>query len=108
MANYRVSFLRTNGWTRLGMAGAAGAVFLTPMLWAMGSFGAAEESIHRAIIFAVAGLWLFIAVGYLVGWALQGFVVRQKVVEEESEDGPAHRPAPPPPSRPAPPKGGAH
>ncbi|OAN50595.1 hypothetical protein A6A04_17930 [Paramagnetospirillum marisnigri] len=70
------------------------------MLWALGSFGASDEALHRAIIFAVAGLWCFIATGLALGWAIQGFVIRQKAAEEDSDEPPAassHRPPPSPP-----------
>ncbi|TAN61884.1 MAG: hypothetical protein EPN20_11640 [Magnetospirillum sp.] len=108
MAAYRVSFIKASGWTRLGLAGAAAALFCAPMLWALGSFGFAEEAIHRAIIFGLSGVWCFIALGYMVGWAMQGFIIRQKVVEEDSDDAPAaHRPPPAPaPARAAPPPRG--
>jgi hypothetical protein len=107
MAAHRVSFIKAGGWTRLGVAGAAAVLFSAPMLWALGSFGFAEEAIHRAIIYALSGTWCLLAFGYLVGWAVQGFVIRQKVVEEEDEDA---RPSAPPPSRPAPPpsRSGGH
>ena len=100
MAAYRVSFTKAGGWTRLGVAGAAAMLFSAPMLWALGSFGFAEEAIHRAIIYAISASWSLLAFGYLVGWAVQGFVIRQKVAEEEDEDS---RPSAPPPSRPSPP-----
>jgi hypothetical protein len=113
MSSYRVSFMKAGGWTRLGLAAGAAAASSAPMLWALGSFGAAEEAIHRAIIYAVSGFWLFLAAGYLTGWAMQGFIIRQKVAEEDADDGPARRPTPPPgppPSaRPAPPpRSGGH
>jgi len=101
MAAYRVSFIKASGWTRLGLAGAVGVLFSTPMLWALGSFGFADEALHRAIVFALSGVWCPIAVGYLVGWGVQGFVIRQRVVEEDSDDAPAHRPPPGPPPGPA-------
>jgi hypothetical protein len=105
---YRISFIKAGGWTRLGLAGGVAAAFTTPMLWALGSFGAGDEAIHRAIVHGLSALWMFIAAGYLTGWALQGFVIRQKAAEEDSEDSPP-RSAPPPPPRPAPPpKSGGH
>lgn len=110
MAAYRVSFIKASGWTRLGLAGAVGVLFSTPMLWALGSFGFADEAIHRAIVFALSGVWCPIAIGYLIGWAVQGFIIRQRVVEEDSEDSiptpAAHRPPPGPPAGGSPPRGG--
>ena len=103
MAAYRVSFIKASGWTRLGLAGAAGVLFTAPMLWALGSFGFADEAIHRAIVFTLSGVWCPIAVGYLVGWAVQGFVIRQRVVEDDDAAAPAAHP----PSRPAGPPPGA-
>ena len=112
MAAYRVSFIKASGWTRLGLAGAAGVLLSTPMLWALGSFGFADEAIHRGIVFALSGVWCPIAVGYLIGWAVQGFIIRQRVVEEDSEDAaPSSSSRPPsgpppgaPPARGAPPQ----
>lgn len=102
MAN-KISFIKSAGWTRLGLAGAMAAVFSAPMLWALGSFGASDEAIHRAIVFGLSGLWFFVATGYLIGWALQGFIIRQKVSEEESNEtmgGGGYRPPSPPPGPP--------
>jgi fatty acid desaturase len=103
MASYRISFFRAQGWTRAGLALAAFVLFSAPMLWALGWFGASDEAMHRAIIYALSGLWAFVALGYLTGWALQGFVIRQKVADEDAEDGPpagSHRPTPPLPPKP--------
>lgn len=110
---YRISFIKASGWTRLGLAGAVAALFSAPMLWALGSFGATDEAIHRAIVFGLSGLWFFVATGYLIGWALQGFIIRQKASDEDAEDGPGSRPSGPPPGpppsrgAPPPPRGGA-
>ena len=107
MAAYRVSFIKASGWTRLGLAGAVGVLFSTPMLWALGSFGFADEALHRAIVFALSGVWCPIAVGYLVGWAVTGFMVKIKDGEGEEKESRRpeipHRPtipAPPPAGRP--------
>ncbi|CAA7624761.1 hypothetical protein [Magnetospirillum sp. SS-4] len=112
MSSYRVSFIKASGWTRLGVAAGTAAALSAPMLWALGSFGLAEEAIHRAIVYAGAGLWLFLAAGWLTGWAIQGFVIRQKATEDEADDRPPQRPTPPPApphSRPAPPpRQGSH
>lgn len=114
---YRVTFLRPGGWTRLGGAGAVGVIFATPMLWALGGFGDGDDSVQRAVIFLLSGVWFFVTFGYMVGWALRGFIVRLKEADED-EDAPPHRPggpahlpphqpshppaphAPPPPHRP--------
>ncbi len=112
MSSYKVSFIKSSGWTRLGLAAGTAAALSAPMLWAMGSFGLAEEAIQRAVIYAGSGLWLFLTTGYLVGWAIQGFVIRQKVSDEEGEDRPPQRPTPPPApahARPSsPPRQGSH
>ncbi|MDO8606692.1 MAG: hypothetical protein Q7R40_09165 [Phaeospirillum sp.] len=110
MAAYRVSFIKAGGWTRLGLAGAVGVLLSTPMLWALGSFGFADEAIHRAIVFALSGVWCPIAVGYLIGWAVQGFIIRQRVVEEDDDSIPTpaatpHRPPPGPPGGGSPARG---
>lgn len=111
MSSYRISFLRSAGWTRLGLAGAVAALFGGPMLWALGAFGTGDEALNRAVIFVIAGLWFFVAVFYVIGWALQGFVVRVKVPEDDADDGPPRRPGaapPPPPSASRPPARTGH
>jgi len=105
-AAYRFNPTRSSGWFRLGVAAAAAVVCVTPMLWAVGGFGPSDDAIHRAVVFAFFGIWLGIGVGYLIGWALSGFMV--KVKEGDGEEGarrpePPHRPAPPPPKPAAPP-----
>lgn len=105
MSTYRFSWLRPNGWSRLGGAGAVAVLFLTPMLWATGAFGTGEDNIRRALIFLFAGLWLCVGTGYAVGWALRGFMVRLKDHDDEEEGG--HRPAAPPAHAAHPPAGGA-
>jgi hypothetical protein len=103
MSTYKISYLRPAGWTRLGLAGAVGVLFASPMLWALGAFGAGDEALHRVVIFALAGLWFFVGTFYVIGWALQGFVVRIKNPDEDGDEAPARRPSPgpsAPPSRP--------
>lgn len=95
MSAYRVSYIRSAGWTRLGLAGAVGCLFASPMMWAMGIFGSGDDALHRALIFGLAGLWFFVATFYVIGWAVQGFVVRLKTTDEEGDDHPASV-APPP------------
>ncbi len=90
---YRFSWLRPGGWTRLGVAGGLAVVFGTPMLWALGVFGRGPESISLAVVFLMSGLWLFIALGYGVGWALRGFMVKVKAEGEDDEGGDPHPPA---------------
>jgi len=85
MTGYRVSFIRSSGWTRLGLAGAVLCLFLTPMLWSFGVFGEGDVAMRRAIVFAVSGAWLFGLGFFLVGWALQGFVVRVRTAEDEDD-----------------------
>lgn len=106
MAAYRFSWYRPDGWTRLGMAGAVAVIFLTPMLWSLGVFGEGDETMKRALIFGFAGLWFFVGFGYMLGWAVRGFLVRIKDPGEDEDGhrptGPAHPPAGahPPPHRP--------
>ncbi|EPY03006.1 hypothetical protein [Magnetospirillum fulvum] len=102
MTGYRVSFIRSSGWTRLGLAGAVLCLFLTPMLWSFGLFGEGDVALKRAIVFAVSGAWLFGLGFFLVGWALQGFVVRVRSSEDEDEHHSAARPSGAPPGRRAP------
>jgi hypothetical protein len=98
--SYKFSILRPSGWTRLGVAGAIGVFFATPMLWALGVFGDGEPALQRALVFMLSAVWFFVATFYTIGWALKGFVVRMKEAEDE-EEAPAHRPSAPPPPRPA-------
>lgn len=93
MSSYRFSWLRPNGWNRLGGVGALAVLFATPMLWAVGGFGAGDDNIRRALIFLFAGMWMFVAIGFGVSWALRGFMVRLK---DADEDEGAHRPTAPP------------
>ncbi len=102
MSTYRFSWHRPGGWTRLGAAGAVGILFVTPVLWSLGVFGAAEDTLKRAMIFAFAGMWFCVGFGYMLGWALMGFMVKLK---DHDEDEDAHKHAPP--SRP-PAASGAH
>lgn len=102
MSTYRFSWLRPGGWTRLGGVGAVGVLFATPMLWALGVFGEGDDTLKRAMIFLFAGMWFFVGTGYVLGWAIRGFVVRMKEPDDD-DDAPAHRP----PSPPHPPGAGA-
>lgn len=94
MSTYRFSWLRPNGWNRLGAVGAVAVMFATPMLWSLGLFGTGDDTIRRALIFLFAGMWMFVGSGYVLGWALRGFMVRLK--EHDDEDDVGHRPAAPP------------
>lgn len=100
MSTYRISYIRASGWTRLGLAGAVGTLFGTPMMWALGVFGTGDDALHRAVVFGLAGLWFFVGTFYVIGWAVQGFVIRMKAPDEDADDGPAHRPSAAPPPRP--------
>lgn len=95
MSTYRFSWLRSNGWTRLGGVGAVAVMFSTPMMWALGVFGSDDEALKRAMIFLFAGMWFFVATFYVLGWAIRGFMVRLKDHDEDDEF-PAHRPPGPP------------
>ncbi len=109
MSGFRVSYVKASGWTRLGLAGAVAVLFGTPMLWALGTFGAGDDALHRGAVFGLAGLWFAVATGYLVGWAVQGFVIRTKAATDEEADEQPSRPSPPPPPRGGPPqRSGSH
>ncbi len=90
-ATYRFSLLRAEGWARLGFAGAVAVLFGTPMLWALGVFGADQPAMIHAVIFMFAGVFLTLGLGYAIGWAVRGFTVRLKDAADEDEA--AHRPA---------------
>lgn len=99
MTGYRVSFIRSSGWTRLGLAGAVLCLFLTPILWSFGLFGDSDMALKRAIVFAASGAWLFGLGFFLIGWALQGFVVRVRNADDEDEPHGGGRSSAPPPGR---------
>lgn len=101
MSSYRFSWLRPNGWNRLGGVGAVAVLFATPMLWATGVFGNGDDNIKRALIFLFAGMWMFVGIGFAFSWALRGFMVRLK----DDDDDVGHRPMAP---AHAPPPHGAH
>lgn len=103
MTGYRLSFIRSSGWTRLGLAGVVLCLFFTPMLWSFGLFGEDEAALKRATVFALSGAWLSGLGLFLVGWALQGFVVRVRTAEDEDEH---QRPSGPPTGHP--PAAGRH
>lgn len=106
MSTYRFSWLRPNGWGRLGGAGAVVVLCVTPMLWSLGLFGNGDDTLKRALVFLFSGMWLFVAGGYALGWALRGFMVRLKDHDEEDEGG--HRPAGGPAHAAHPPAGAPH
>ncbi len=97
MSTYRFSWLRPNGWARLGGVGAVAVVFATPMLWAAGVFGNGDDTLKRALVFLFGGMWMFVGMGYAFGWALRGFMVRLKDHDDEDDRRPvaAHAPHPP-------------
>jgi hypothetical protein len=103
MAEFSTSIVNANGWLRLGAATGIGLMFLTPMLWALGMFGASQEAIPRAVVFGVCGMLFGVSTLALIGWAMKGFVVRQKRQQDDDDDSPK-RPAVPRPSS-APPPG---
>lgn len=100
----RFTWLRPGGWTRIGTVAAIAVLFATPMLWAMGTFGIDDDAIRRAVVFAAAGIWFFFLAGYGAGWAMRGFIIRQKD-DDDGEDTTPRRPAAaaphPAPHRPA-------
>ena len=96
MAETRISLTKSNGWTRLGLPGAIFILLGTPMLWALGVFDATTEPLLHAIIFGLSGIFCFGMTPLLIGWALQGFVVRRKPSEDSDEvPAPISRPAAP-------------
>jgi bacteriorhodopsin len=62
------------------------------MLWALGVFDSTVEPLLHAIVFGLFGVFLFGFIPLLIGWALQGFVIRRKASEEDDET-PDSRPA---------------
>ncbi|MGE5503968.1 MAG: hypothetical protein ACM31L_06045 [Actinomycetota bacterium] len=103
--NYKFSWLRPGGWSRIGVAGAVALFFATPMLWSLRVFGEGDPAFQRALVFVLSGVWFFIGSFYCVGWALKGFMVRLKEGDEGDEEAghrsaPPARPAAPPPPRP--------
>jgi hypothetical protein len=96
MTEARFSITKSNGWTRLGLPGAVSVLFGTPMLWALGTFDSTTEPPLHAIVFGLFGILFFGLVPLLIGWALQGFVIRRKASEDGDEAPDARPPAPRP------------
>ncbi len=59
------------------------------MLWSLGIFGTSSDAIRRALVFGTSGVLFFATTLYMMGWALQGFVVRKKA--QANDDIPAGR-----------------
>ncbi len=96
MVDTRVCLTKSNGWTRLGLPGAMFMLFATPMLWALGAFDGTAEPLLHAIVFGLFGIFCFGLTPWLIGWALQGFLVRRKTGEESDESAESvRRPAAP-------------
>jgi hypothetical protein len=93
MIDTRFSFTRSYGWTRLGLPGAVAILFGTPMLWALGTFDATAEPLLHAVIFGLSGIFFFTWTPFLLGWALQGFVIRRKAAEDGDDELGGHHPA---------------
>lgn len=96
----RFTWLRPGGWGRLGVVVAVGMLFATPMLWSLGAFGEGDEALRKALIFLFSAMWFGVGVGYSIGWALHGFVIRSREHDDDDEGGHPVRSAAPPP-RPA-------
>jgi ABC-type nickel/cobalt efflux system permease component RcnA len=92
MSAYRFSWFRPVGWMRLGMSAAMGVLFLTPMMWSIGAFGSGDDAVRRTLVFMMSGLFLTLAVGFMLGWSMRGFAVKVRDGEDEA-DSPPHRPA---------------
>lgn len=101
MTETRVSLTRSSGWTRLALPGAMSVIFATPMLWAVGTFDSAPDPMLRSIVFGLSGILFFSLTPWLIGWAVQGFVIRRKPTDD-SDDAPAARSSAPRPASPAP------
>jgi hypothetical protein len=82
MTETSISYVRAQGWTRLGLPAALLMLCISVMLWAAGLFDAAADPLLHALIFALSAVIAAAATPLSVGWALQGFVVRRKHVED--------------------------
>ncbi len=88
MIETHFSLTRSSGWFRLGITGAIAAIFATPILWSLGVFDSAINPLMNAMVFALSSIFLFGVVPSLVGWALQGFMVRHKSPDDGDSNGP--------------------
>jgi len=83
MIETHFSLTRSSGWFRLGLIGAMASIFATPMLWSLGVFDSTAAPLINTMVFGLSAIFLFGVVPTMVGWALQGFMVKRK----SSDDG---------------------
>jgi hypothetical protein len=99
MSESHFSPTRFAGWKRVALPGVAITLFGTPMLWALGVFDGTADPLQHAATFGVSGVLLSLVTPWCVGWALQGFMLRQKP-EPETRDELSHS-VPPRPGSPS-------
>jgi len=89
MSDTAISFQQAKGWTRLGLPGGFFIASITPVAWSIGLFDGTSDPILHSIVFGVSGIICFSLTPILIGWALQGFVVRRKAQEDAGDTSPA-------------------
>jgi len=86
MSESHFSPTRLAGWKRVALPCVMATWFGTPMLWALGVFDGTADPLQHAAIFGVNGVLLALLVPWCIGWALQGFVLRQKAEPENRDE----------------------
>jgi len=92
MTESRLIPTRLMGWKRIALPAAVATLFGTPMLWALGIFDGTADPLRHAAIFGASGILLSCFTPWCIGWALQGFVQRQKAEHEPDHGETPHAP----------------
>jgi len=87
MTESRLIPTRLQGWKRVPLPAAVAALFGTPMLWGLGVFDGTADPLRHAAIFGASAILLSCLAPWSIGWALQGFVLRQKAEHEPTAHG---------------------
>jgi hypothetical protein len=82
MSGTHFAYTRSQGWARLGLPCAVAAAASAPLLWSLGAFDSAIDPLLSATVYGLASVIICGLVPALLGWALQGFVVRRKSADE--------------------------
>lgn len=90
MPGYRLSPIRSKGWLRVGLAGAAAMVPFTAMEHAQGRFSEGPAGFQQAAEFLASGVAIWLVIGLAMGWVMQGFAVR---VKDEDDEESSRRPS---------------
>lgn len=90
MTESRLIPTRLQGWKRVALPATVASLFGTPMLWGLGVFDGTADPLRHAAIFGASAILLSCLTPWCIGWALQGFVLRQKAEHEPAHGEPPH------------------